>query len=143
MGWETLLAGCVSLLVGVVIYATQKYFDRREQVRARHFAAYVEMVQSICELANAHNRNGVGKEDALSGYATAKMKFAIVASDGAMKKLVEFDRLITSGDRVPHDKFDCALSDFMLEVRRENIGSTSIPVEEIITITPFGKSLRG
>ena len=99
------------------------------------------MVEAICALANAHNRDGVGKEDALSEYATAKMKFAIVASENAMRKFIEFDRLVTSGEKVVHEKFDGALADFMREVRIENIGATRIPTEQIIAVTPFGRSL--
>lgn len=141
MSWEAPLASIVAVVGGVIAYAVQKHFDRREQVRARHYAAYVEMVQAICALGNATNRGGVGKEDALSDYATAKMKFAIVASENAMKKFVTFDRLITSGNKVPHNEFDRSLAEFMREVRMENLGSTHLSNEELIVVTPFGRSL--
>ena len=142
MIWEAPLLALLTFLLGVAAYWFQKQFDRREQIRARHFAIYVEMVEAICELANAHNRGGIGKDDALSSYATAKMKFAVVASDATMKKFVDFDRRITAGDKVPHEEFDGLLAKLMKSIRLENLGETSITLEELITVTPYGRSLR-
>ncbi|MCA0905929.1 hypothetical protein LCM27_05910 [Ruegeria marisrubri] len=100
------------------------------------------MLDAICELANAHNRGGIGKDEALSKYATAKMKFAVVASDVTMKKFVAFDQRITSGANVPHEEFDELLSKLMKAIRKENLGETVITNEELITVTPYGRSLR-
>ncbi|UWP98079.1 hypothetical protein [Aliiroseovarius crassostreae] len=141
MTQELLATAMIGLGVAIITYAVQKLFDRRELVRSRNYSAYVEMVEAICELANAHNRGGIGKEEALSNYATAKMKFAIVASDGAMRRFVEFDKRITSGKPVPHDVFDETLAEFMREVRAENIGKSKLTNQELIIVTPFGRSI--
>jgi hypothetical protein len=123
-------------------YAFQKWRDREEQIRSRHFDVYVEMVESICGLGNAHNRN-TGIEDALSRYSSAKMKFAVVASDNVMKKFVAFDRLVTNFDKDTIYDFDRRLGEFMLAARRENLGKSFVGVDDLIIITPYGKSLRG
>ena len=137
-----LFAAVLAFLGGVAAYAVQKRLDRNEQIRARHFSIYTEMVEAICELANAHNRGGDGKEEALSDYATAKMKFAIVASDSAMKTFVAFDRRITSGDKVTNEEFDGLLADFLKEIRVQNLGGTELTKEELIIVTPYGRSIR-
>jgi hypothetical protein len=136
-----IVTAILGFAVSVCAYTFQKWRDRKEQVRARHFDIYVEMVESICGMGNAHNR-GSGIEDALSRYFTAKMKFAIVASDVAMKKFVPFDRLLTSGKTIPHGEFDKGLAEFMRAARIENLGTTTITDEELVIITPFGKSFR-
>ncbi len=142
MNLEALLLAFLTFWLGIVAYLFQKHFDRREQIRARHFEIYIEMLDAICELANSHNRGGIGKDDALSKYATAKMKFAVVASDATMKKFVAFDQRITSGAKVPHEEFDDLLSKLMKAIRKENLGGTVITKEELITVTPYGRSLR-
>ncbi|WP_420585258.1 hypothetical protein [Ruegeria sp.] len=142
MNLEALLLAFVTFWLGIVAYLVQKHFDRREQIRARHFEIYIEMLEAICELANAHSLGGIGKEDALSKYATAKMKFAVVASDETMKKFVAFDKRISSGVRVPHEEFDDLLSKLMKAIRKENLGETIVTNEELITVTPYGRSLR-
>jgi hypothetical protein len=142
VNFELVTTAFLGILGGILTYVIQKWLDRREQVRARHYNIYVELVEAVCALANAHNREGKGKEDALSNYATAKMKFAIVASDNAMKRLVEFDSRITSGQKVPHDEFDQYLANLLREIRAENLGSTGLSNEELVLVTPFGRSLR-
>lgn len=142
MNWEIPFAAVLAFLGGIIAYAIQKRLDRNEQIRARYFLVYSEMVEAIGELANAHNRGGKGKEDALSNYAIAKMKFSIVASDSAMKKFVAFDRRITSGDQVANDEFDKLLADFLKEVRIQNLGGTNLTDEELVIVTPYGRSFR-
>ena len=137
----TLVAAGIVVLGGIASYFVQKWRDRKEQIRARHFDIYVEMVEAICAMGNAHNR-GQGIEDALSNYFTAKMKFAVVASEDAMKKFVAFDRLLTSGDQVPNEVFDRSLAEFMRVARFENLGKTKLSDEDLVVVTPFGRSLR-
>ena len=131
----------VGFVVSVIVYSIQKWRDRLDQIRARHFDVYVEMVEAIGDMANAHNRNS-GIDEALSQYFTAKMKFSIVASDSVLRKFVGFDHLITSGQKIPHGEFDRGLGEFMKAARAENLGSTSVSDEDLIILTPYGKSLR-
>lgn len=142
MSWEILLTALLAVVSGVTIYAVQKHFDRNAKMRERHFSIYVQIVETICELANAHNRGGEGKEEALSNYATAKMKFAIVASETAMRAFIAFDKKFTSGAKVENQEFDRLLAEFMREVRTENLGSTALTNDELIIITPYGRSVR-
>ena len=92
-------------------------------------------------MGNAHNR-GMGIDDALSNYATAKMKFCIVASDEVLEKFLAFDKLITSGENVHHADFDGALADFMYAARVESLGSSQLTSENLVWLTPFGRSIR-
>lgn len=133
----------LGLFASVALYAFQKWQDRIERIRERNFDVYVQMVDAICALANAHNRMGEGIDAALSNYATVKMRFAIVASDQAMKSLVAFDEKITSGNNVPHEVFDHRLADLIRSLRMENIGSASraLSNDQLIAVTPFGRSL--
>lgn len=142
MNAELVIPSLLALVAGLITYVAQKKIDRQEKTRERHFEIYVEIVEAICDMANAHNREGVGKEDALSRYFSAKMKFSIVASDEAMEKFIAFDERLTSGERVPHEEFDQLLAQFLKAVRKENLGSTAVADRDLILITPFGKSLR-
>ncbi|WP_149776262.1 hypothetical protein [Ruegeria intermedia] len=123
-------------------YLVKAWFDRREQIKKRHFDIYVEMIEAICEMANAFNRDGEGFDDALAAYFTAKMKFAVVASDTTMQKLVAFDQKITAKTKVPHDEFDGILAALMKAIREENLGKTQISETDLISVTPFGRSIR-
>ncbi len=134
-----LVSALVLLFVGYVVKA---WFDRRENVKQRHFEVYVEMIEAICEMANAFNRGGEGFDDALSAYFSAKMKFAVVASDSTMQKLVAFDKKITAKKSVPHDEFDGLLAALMKSIREENLGKSRISETDLITVTPFGRSIR-
>ena len=71
------------------------------------------------------------------------MKFAIVASDDVMKKFVIFDRRITSGRKVENADFDHALGEFMQAARCENLGKSFVALDDLVIVTPFGKSVRG
>lgn len=145
MNWDEPTGAVVAALLvfigGLLTYVFQKRVDRRETVRARHFDIYVEMVEAICAMGNAHNR-GSGIEDALSNYATAKMKFCVVASDEVLEKFLAFDRLITSGEKVPHAEFDGALAAFMHAARVETLGGSQLSPENLTWLTPFGRSIR-
>lgn len=133
------ISALVLLFAGYVVKA---WFDRREQVRQRHFEIYVEMIEAICEMANAFNRGGDGFDQAISAYFTAKMKFAVVASDSTMQELVAFDQKITAGGKVPYDQFDGLLAALMKSIREENLGKSRISEADLITVTPFGRSIR-
>ena len=135
------LAAAAGFVVSVVVYSIQKWRDRIDQIRARHFDVYVEMVEAIGAMGIA-NQTGTGKKEALSEYFAAKLKFSVVASDNVMRKFVAFDRLISSGDQLPHGAFDRALAEFMLVVRIENLGPTGISGDDLVILTPYGKSLR-
>jgi hypothetical protein len=139
---ELIFTAIIGFCASIGAYTFQKWRDREEQIRARHFDVYVEMAEAICEMANAHNRRE-GIEKALSQYSTAKMKFAVVASDSVMKKFVVFDRLISSGDKVAPVDFDRRLGEFMQAARKENLGKSFLAVDDLVVVTPFGKSLRG
>ena len=142
MTLELIIPAVLALAAGLITYVVQKKIDRRETTRERHFAIYVEIVESLCELANAHNQGGIGKEAALSRYFSAKMKFSVVASDEAMEKFVAFDERITSAEKVPNQEFDKLLAQFLRAIRKENLGSTSVTDRDLVIITPYGKSLR-
>ncbi len=89
----------------------------------------------------AHLR-GDGFDDALSRYFVAKARFAIVGSDAAMRALLNFDRLITSGPKVENADFDNVFGKLLVALRRENLGTTLIQPEELVILTPYGKSIR-
>jgi len=133
----------IAFICGGIAYAFQKWLDRKELVRARHFQIHMEMVEAIGEIANSVNRSGEGKEEALSNYAIAKMKFAIVANDESMRHFIAFDRRITSGIPVSPKEYDSLLAAYMRSARSENLGRTDLSDQDLIVITPFGRSIRG
>jgi hypothetical protein len=122
-------------------YAFQKWRDRRERVRARHFDVYVEMIEAMCGMGVALLRGG-GFDNALSRYFEAKARFAIVGSDVAMRALLSFDRPIASGQKVENSDFDVAFGRLLHALRHENLGATSIQPEDFVILTPYGKSIR-
>jgi len=138
---EIVLPAVIGLVVAVVLHSFQKWRDRKEMVRARHFDIYVEMVDAICGMGIAHMR-GSGGDEALTKYFEAKARFAVVASDEVMERFIEFDRAITSGETIKDGSFDRKLGEFMRAARAENLGRTKLSVEDLVVVTPYGKTVR-
>ncbi len=141
--WMPVIVAGLGLLGAAILHWWQKGLDRKEQVRERHFKAYIDIVSAIAAMANSINRGDEGKEDILSEYATAKIKFALLASDRVLNSFLQFDTRITSGEAVPPEDYDRLLGLFMNEARTEYLGKTDIAADELILLTPFGKSVRG
>lgn len=140
MSWEIFTTSGLAVMVAGSTYWMQKHFDRRESMRARHYNAYIQMMDSLAAMAIAHEFDE-GEEVAVTAYSVAKMKFAVVASDTAMAKLADFDRLMVGSERAPQAEFNAALLDLMREVRRENLGVTKTSDDDLLSVTPFGKTL--
>ena len=142
MSEEFIFTTGLGLLAAAGLYSWQKMSDRKELVRGRHYEVYLEMQVAISGLANSVLTGG-GQDEAFSAYFMAKMKFAVVGSDEAMKYLAVFDSLITGPTNVDSSEIDGALVQLMRQLRKENLGKTSVSNSDLLSVTPFGKSSSG
>lgn len=136
-----LSAAALGAVGALAVQLLQNKASAKTRLGERYFDAYTEVTEALVGLANAHNRNdSAGPET--ERYMLVKARFCLAAPDAVLKPFLEFDRIVSGREEFSLKEYDKRLAKFLSVARADLQTSTSIDESDLLSLTPFGRTLR-